>query len=361
MNVALNRMFVDEEIKRAVLEVLESGWYVKGPRAGELEELFCTITGSEFAVSCSSGTSALMLAFASLGLGQGDEVLVPSHTFAASVNGFYHLGVRPIFVDIDPETYTMDVEDMREKATDRTRAILPVHLYGHPADMDPIIELARERDLKVVSDACQSHGALYRGKDVGAIGDIICYSFFPSKIITVAGEGGIITCRSREHRDLMKALANHGRFEGERDIHRMPGYNMRLSEILAAVGAVQLKHIGEWVERRREIARVYTEELDGVGDMVTPHEADWASHAYYLYVIRSASRDALKEHLARESIASGIHYPIPVHKMPYLEGNTSLPVTERVVDEILSIPMHPLLEEEEQKLIIGSIRRFYRR
>ena len=143
MNVALNRMFVDEEIKRAVLEVLESGWYVKGPKARELEEQFCKITGSEFAVSCSSGTSALMLAFAASGLGRGDEVLVPSHTFAASVNGFYHLGVRPIFVDIDPETYTIDVEDMREKVTDRTRAILPVHLYGHPAEMDPINEFAR--------------------------------------------------------------------------------------------------------------------------------------------------------------------------------------------------------------------------
>ncbi len=354
-------MFVDEEIKKAVMEVLESGWYVKGPKARELEDLFCTITGSEFAISCSSGTSALMLAFAALGLGPGDEVLVPSHTFAATVNGFYHLGARPIFVDIDPETYTIDVEDMREKVTERTRAILPVHLYGHPVDMDPVIELARERDLKVVSDACQSHSALYRGEDVGVIGDITCYSFFPSKIITVAGEGGIITCRSGEHRDLMKALANHGRFEGERDVHRIPGYNMRLSEILAAAGAVQLKHIGEWVERRREIARVYSEELDGVGDIATPHEADWASHAYYLYVIRSGSRDALKEHLAKDSIASGIHYPIPVHKMPYLDENTSLPVTERVVDEILSIPMHPLLEEEEQKLIIGSIRGFYKR
>jgi len=360
MKVDLNRMYVTDEIKEAVWEVLESGRYVKGPRARELEEIFCEKTGAAHSVSCSSGTSALMLAFKALGIGPGDEVIVPSHTFAATINGFLHYGAVPVFADIDETTYTMSTEGLEELITERTKAIAPVHLYGHPADMDPICRLAEERGLKVVSDACQSHGARYRGRDVGVIGDVTCYSFFPSKIITVAGEGGMNTCSDEKLYLDMKALANHGRYPGERDVHRVPGFNMRLSELLAAVGIIQMEHINEWVNRRREIAAVYDQELEGLGDIVVPVEKSHSRHTYYLYVVRSKRRDALKRHLERLGIASGVHYPIPVHRMPYIGKRVTLPATERVVDEILSLPMHPLLTQSEQEAVIKGVRDFFR-
>ncbi|MGA1848607.1 MAG: DegT/DnrJ/EryC1/StrS family aminotransferase [Thermoplasmatota archaeon] len=358
MKVPLNRMFVDEETRKAVLDVLESGMYVKGPRAEELEGVFKDLVGSPYAVSCSSGSTALMLAFKALGVGPGDEVIVPSHTFIATINGFWHFGARPRFVDIDPMTYTMDAEQVRDAVNERTAAVLPVHLYGHPADMGPLIDIAEEKEIALIGDAAQAHGARYKGVDVGAIGDMTCYSFFPSKVVTVAGEGGLITCDDEELYGLLKALRNHGRYDGERDISTMAGFNMRLPEIAAAVGLVQLKHMDGWIETRREIARVYNEELSGLEWLETPDEMEWAKHVYYLYVIRAKDREGLREHLSDMSISTGIHYRVPAHKMPYFDDPPSLPVTEKVVDEILSLPMHPLLTMEEQKEIIEGIKGF---
>ncbi|MFW3146835.1 MAG: DegT/DnrJ/EryC1/StrS family aminotransferase [Thermoplasmatota archaeon] len=355
MNVPLNRMFVDDEIRKAVLDVLESGRYVKGPKADELEELFCSATGSSNSVSCSSGSTALMLAFKALDIGPGDEVIVPSHTFIATVNGFWHYGARPRFVDINPDTYTIDPELAEKAVNDRTAAIMPVHLYGHPADMGPLKDLAEENEIALVGDAAQAHGASYNGEDVGNIGDMTCYSFFPSKVVTVAGEGGIITCEDDELADLLRALRDHGRYEGERFVSSIAGFNMRLPEILGAVGVVQMKHLGEWIERRRKVARVYDEELAGMDHIRTPVEMEWARHVYYLYVIRTPKRDRLKKHLEERGISTGIHYPVPCHRMPYIEWKEELQVTERIVDEILSLPMHPLLSEEEQKQIIDAL------
>jgi dTDP-4-amino-4,6-dideoxygalactose transaminase len=185
-----------------------------------------------------------------------------------------------------------------------------------------------------------------------------CYSFFPSKVMTVAGEGGIITCEDDELYENLKALRNHGRYDNERDISSMPGFNFRLPEILAAVGNVQLGHIEDWIIRRKEIARVYSEEMEGMEGIFTPVERQWADHVYYLYVIRSQNRDGLKKHLAKKEISSGVHYRVPAHKMPYIRNPPELPVTERIVGEILSLPMHPLLSEEEQKEIIEAVRSF---
>lgn len=358
MKVPLNKMFVDEETRKVVLEVLESGRYVKGPKAAELENMFSSLAGSEHAVSCSSGSTALILAFKAMGVGEGDEIIVPSHTFIASINGFHHFGAVPRFVDIDPETLTLDPEKVRQVVNERTAAILPVHIYGHPAEMGPLLEIAEEKEVALIGDAAQAHGARYRGVDVGSIGDMTCYSFFPSKVITVAGEGGLITCEDDELFSTLKALKDHGRYDGERDISSMAGFNFRLPEIQAAVGIVQLKHMEEWIERRREIAKVYNEEFSSLDRIQTPVERAWAKHVYYLYVIRSKERDALKEYLSKMGIASGIHYRVPAHKMPYFEDVPKLPVTERIVDEILSLPMHPLLSEEEQKEIIGTVKRF---
>ncbi|MBN1389629.1 MAG: DegT/DnrJ/EryC1/StrS family aminotransferase [Candidatus Thermoplasmatota archaeon] len=358
MKVPLNRMFVDDDTRKAVLEVLESGRYVKGPKADELENIFSELIGAPFSVSCSSGSTALMLAFRALGIGKGDEVIVPSHTFIASINGFQHFGAVPRFVDIDRETFTMDVDAARLAINDRTAAILPVHIYGHPARMDVLEELAVEKEIALIGDAAQAHGARFRGADVGVLGDMTCYSFFPSKVVTVAGEGGMITCGDPELSDLLKALRNHGRYEGERDVSSMPGFNFRLPEIQAAVGVVQMSHMNKWIDRRREIARIYNEELEGLDWLTTPVEMDWARHVYYLYVIRLQDRDRLAEHLSSRGISTGVHYRVPAHKMPYFKGAWDLPVTERTVEEILSLPIHPLLTEEELKYIIGSVRGF---
>jgi dTDP-4-amino-4,6-dideoxygalactose transaminase len=358
MKVPLNRMYVDEETRKAVLGVLESGKYVKGPRAKELEDTFKDVIGSKHAVSCSSGSTALMLAFKALGIGPKDEIIVPSHTFIATINGFWHFGAKPRFVDIDPQTYTLDVEQVREAVNKRTAAILPVHLYGHPAEMGPLMDIAEEKEIALVGDAAQAHGSRYKGNDVGAMGDMTCYSFFPSKVVTVAGEGGMVICDDDELYELLKALRNHGRYEGERDISSMAGFNMRLPEIPAAVGLVQLKHMDQWIEKRREIARTYNEELSGLDWLEIPIEKDWAKHVYYLYVIRTRNRERLREHLSDRSISTGIHYRVPAHMMPYIEKAPSLPITEKVVEEILSLPMHPLLTMEEQKEIIEGIKRF---
>lgn len=358
MNVPLNRMFVDDETRQAVIEVLESGRYVKGPNADSLETMFSELIGTQFSVSCSSGSTALMLAFRALGIGKGDEVIVPSHTFIATINGFHHFGAVPRFIDIDPETYSMDVDAARDAINNRTAAILPVHIYGHPARMDVLEELAVEKEVALIGDAAQAHGARFRGADVGTLGDMTCYSFFPSKVVTVAGEGGMITCGDPELSELLKALRNHGRYEGERDVSSMPGFNFRLPEIQAAVGLVQLKHMNEWIERRREIARIYNEELEGLEWLTTPVEKEWARHVYYLYVVRLSGRDGLARHLSSRGISTGVHYPVPAHRMPYFKEATKLPVTERIVDEILSLPMHPLLSEEEQKYIIMSVKGF---
>lgn len=359
MKIDLNRMFVDDETREAVLEVLESGRYVKGPKAAGFEEGFADLIGDVRCVSCSSGSTALMLAFSALGIGPGDEVIVPSHTFIASINGFYHYGARPVFVDIDPETYTMDPQAVRDAVTEKTRAILPVHIYGHPADMDPILSTGEKHGIPVIGDAAQAHGAEYKGADVGKLGLMTCYSFFPSKIITVAGEGGMISVKNEKlHRDLA-ALRNHGRYPGERDVSTVAGFNMRLPEINAAVGCVQLRHMPEWIERRREIARVYNEELQGVGDLILPVERSWGKHVYYLYVVRSSRRDELQKFLKEKGIASGVHYRVPAHRMPYMGEVPDLPVTDRIVDEILSLPMHPLLSGEEQGDVIKAVREFF--
>jgi dTDP-4-amino-4,6-dideoxygalactose transaminase len=358
MKIPLNKMFVDDETRNAVLEVLESGRFVKGPRASELERTFSKLVGAKHSVSCSSGSTALMLAFKALDISEGDEVIVPSHTFIASINGFHHFGAFPTFVDIDPETYTLDVEKVKEAINVNTAAIVPVHIYGHPADMGPLRDMAEENEIALIGDAAQAHGATYKGKDVGSIGDMTCYSFFPSKVVTVAGEGGLITCDDEELFNTLKALRNHGRYDGERDISSMPGFNFRLPEIQAAVGNIQLKHMEEWIEKRREIAGIYTEELSDLDWMTVPVEREWAKHVYYLYVVRSEKRDALKAHLEKNGIASGIHYRVPAHKMPYIFNPPELPVTERIVKEILSLPMHPLLTDEDQKEIIGTIRKF---
>jgi dTDP-4-amino-4,6-dideoxygalactose transaminase len=358
--IPLCRMFVDEEIKKAVLDVIDSGWYVKGENARILEEEFAKFCTAKYGVSASSGTSALFLALKALGIASGDEVIVPSFTFIATASPVILLGAQPVFADIDPVSFTITPSEIERLITPKTKAIVPVHLYGHPAEMKPIMDIAGEHGLKVIEDACQAHGAMAFGHMVGTIGDIACFSYFPSKNMSVAGEGGMITTNNEELAQRMSMMKDHGRTDRYKST--MFGFNFRLSEIHAAIGRVQLKHLPEWIEARRKNAAHYTELFEGLSEIVTPSEKGWAKHAYHLYVIKTEKRDELAQHLKSKGIATGIHYNIPVHKQPYILDNypsVTLKNTEECADEVLSIPLDPRTRAEEIERVVKELKHFY--
>jgi perosamine synthetase len=359
INIA--EMYVDNDIKQAVLDVLDSGHYIKGQNNKYFEKEFADFCGTNYAITTSSGTAAIFLSLQALGISNGDEVIVPSHTFIATVSPVLYLGAKPIFVDINIETYTINPEEVEKKISRRTKAIIPVHLYGHPADMSAIMDIANDNDIRVIEDACQAHGALYNGKKVGAIGDIGCFSFFPSKNMTVAGDGGMITTNDDELAEKTGMLRDQGR--KEKYIHELLGFNFRLSEIHAAVGRQQLKHLPKWIEVRREIANYYNELFDDIDKIITPTEKVGVKHVYHLYIIRTKYRDMLKEYLEKQGISAGIHYPVPVHRQPCVTERVDpimdLIGTDKVVGEVLSIPMHPQLKREEVEYITGKIKDFF--
>lgn len=357
--IPLCRMYMDDEIKKSVMDVLDSGWYVKGQNAKDLEAEFAAYCQAKHGISASSGTSAIFMAMKALDIGQGDEVIVPSATFIASVNPIILLGGTPVFADIDPLTNTIDIEEIKRLISSKTKAIIPVHLYGHPAEMKPIMDIAREHDIKVVADACQAHGAVCFGHNVGTIADIACFSFFPSKNMSVLGEGGMITTNDPELAEKMSMIKDHGRADKHTSV--IFGLNLRLSELHAAIGRVQLKHLSDWVEKRRKNAALYSELLADIEGLTVPVEKGWAKHVYYVYVIKTEKRDALAEYLKSKDIATGIHYPLPVHRQPFILDSypaVNLPRTDRWGDTILSLPMDPQISEEEIQRVVNEISEF---
>jgi len=357
MNVKLSKMYVDDQIEKVVLDVLNSGRYINGQNLKGFEEEFADLCNTKYAVGVNSGTSAILLSLMALGISEGDEVIVPSHTFIATASPAKFLRATLVYADIDPEIYTIDPADIERKITSRTKVIIPVHLYGHPCDMDPINELAKAHNVCVIEDACQAHSATYKGKKTGSLGDIACFSFFPSKNMTVLGDGGMITTNDSELAQKVRMMRDHGRTQ--KYVHEMFGLNCRLSEIHAAVGREQLKHLTDWTERRRAIAARYDALLRDSG-VAVPVERDWAKHVYYMYVIRVKQRDKLASYLKDKGIETGIHYPVPVHRQPYLMSDVRLPITEQYVDEILSLPMHPQLSDEEVDYVASEVRNFMR-
>lgn len=359
MKVNLAEMYVDDEIKKAAIDVLESKRYVKGQQAKEFEKEFARFCNVKYGIATNSGTSALHVALLTIGIKRGDEVILPSHTFIATASPIIHIGAKPVFAEIDENTYTIDAEDVRKKITDKTKAIIPVHLYGHPCNMDEIKEIAMDYNIKIIEDACQAHGAEYKGKKIGSIGDIACFSFFPSKNMTVAGDGGMLVTDNDEYAIKAKALVDQGRLEGKKYEHDFIGFNYRMSEILAAIGRIQLKHLPKWVERRREVAKVYNELLEE-SSLILPMEMEWAKHVYHLYVVRSRKRDKLKEFLKEKGIGTGIHYPIPIHLQPAMKflRNVKLPITEKIAKEVLSLPIYPQMEMEKIEYVVKSIKEF---
>lgn len=354
-------MYIDDEIKKAALDVIDSGVYINGPQAKQFEKEFAEYIGVKRAVSVNSGTSALFIVFMNIGLQSGDEVIVPSHTFIASASQAIHLGAKPIFVEVNPRSMVMDIEDVKRKITPKTRAIVAVHLYGHPVDMDPLMELAKKHNLVIVEDCAQAHGSTYKGKLVGSIGHYGCFSFFPSKIMNVGGDGGIITTNDDIAADRMNMLKNHGR--KDKYIHELFGMNMRMPEIPAAIGRVQLKKLPYFIERRKEIVAIYNKELGRINGLEIPYYEKWVDPVYYVYTIQTDRRDELAEFLKNRGIDTGIYYPIPLHQQPIIEtkfGIIKLPITENICKRILSPPLSPVLTNDEINYIIEAIKLFFK-
>jgi dTDP-4-amino-4,6-dideoxygalactose transaminase len=359
--IPLAKAIVTEEQKKAVLRVLESGSYILGENNEKLEQEFARYCGVKYGVTVNSGTAALHLSLLALGIGNGDEVITVSHTYVATANVILFVGAKPVFVDIDPETYTMDPDKLEKCITQKTRAIIPVHLYGHPADMDPILEIAKKHDLCVVEDACQAHGALYNKRRVGSLGDVACFSFYPSKNMTVCGDGGIIVTKNEDVMEKLKILRNQG--QRVKNLHECLGFNMRLSEIHACIARVQLKHLNEWNITRRKNAAMYNSLLADIKKVKKPIERKWAGHVYHYYVIRYPKRDELKEYLTSKRIGVGIHYPTPIHLQPIYKERFrfsigGFPVTEEIANEVLSLPCHPMLSLQNIEFIADSITEF---
>ncbi len=344
------------EVLAAIERVLDSMQLYDGPETRALEEEFARYCCARHAIAVGSGTDALLLTYAALGLGAGDEVIVPSHTFIATVAPLAFLGATPVFVDIDPQTFAIDPERVEAAITPRTKAIVAVHLYGHPADMARIWEIAAQHGIAVVEDACQAVGARYRGRPVGSLGDAAAFSFVFTKNLRAYGDAGMVTTNRDDLAEQLRRLRDHGRVSKYE--HAAFGLNCRIDELQATIVRVALRRLEERTERRRHIARRYTEAFRGT-DVLPPSESDQVRHVYHLYVVRSRWRGELAAHLNAVGIATGVHYPIPCHLQEpcrkYGFGAGSLPETERAAGEILSLPVYPELTDEQVDRIIGEV------
>jgi dTDP-4-amino-4,6-dideoxygalactose transaminase len=347
------------EIDEAIRRVLEQGHYILGEEVNQFEAEFAAFVGVQHGVGVGSGTEALHVALAACELGPGDEVITVSHTAVATVAVIELTGASPVLVDIDPDFYTLDPERLNSVITERTRAIIPVHIYGQPANLDPIIKIARERNLLVIEDCAQAHGAMYRDKRAGSWGDIACFSFYPTKNLGAVGDGGLIVTDNPKLAERARLLREYG--WAERYVSHIPGWNSRLDELQAAILRVKLRYLESDNEKRRRIAAEYCERLKDV-EIGLPKIRDGATHAFHLFVIRSARRDALQAHLRERGIGSLVHYPVPVHQQPAyrgrLKGNDFLPETERAAREILSLPMYAELEDAQIQAVVNEIRGF---
>jgi len=348
-----------ENLSEAVQRVLESSTYILGPEVESLEREFAEYCGAPYGVATGSGTSALHLALLAAGVGPGHEVITVSHTFIATAEAITAAGAVPVFVDIDPVSYTMDPSRVESAVTARTRAILPVHLYGQAADLGPILEVARRHGLAVIEDACQAHGATYDGRKVGSLGDIGCFSFYPSKNLGAVGEGGIAVTNSPKLAGTMRSLRDHGQVR--RYHHDVPGFNYRMDAIQGAVLGVKLRWLDRWNAARRRLAHLYDRLLQDT-EVATPVEMGYGTHVYHLYVIRSKDRDDLKAQLSRQGVGTGIHYPIPIHlQRAYVGlgyGLGSLPITEACAAQALSLPMYPTLTPAQVEEVATAISKF---
>ncbi len=352
---------IKQEIDQAVFGVLESCNFILGGEVESFEKEFADFCETKYAIGCANGTDALTLALRALGIKQGDEVITQPNTFIATTEAITANGARPVFIDIESDTFNINPELIEKAITPKTKAILPVHLFGQPAKMDKIMAIAQKYNLKVIEDAAQAHGAKYYSKRAGSFGDIACFSFYPGKNLGAYGDGGAVATSDEQLAQKIRMLRNHGR--EKKYEHEMEGVNSRLDELQAAVLRVKLRHLDEWNKARRERADIYNRLLQDINGLVLPFEVSGAESVYHLYVVRAQNRDKLQAVLKEQGIASGVHYPIPLHLQPAYQwlglGKGDFPEAEKSADEILSLPMYPELSLADQEKIAQEIKAFF--
>lgn len=352
---------IKEDINSAITGVLDSSQFVLGNEVAAFEEEFAEYCGAKYSICVNSGTSALHLALLAASIKPDDEVITVPFTFVASVAAILYTGARPVFVDVDPESYTMDVNQIERVITDRTKAILPVHFYGQMADMDPILDIARRHNLRVIEDAAQAHGAEYKGQRSGSMGDVGCFSFYPGKNLGAYGEGGAVVTNNSDYADTIRMLRDWG--QESKYHHNLQGYNYRMDGIQGAILRVKLEHLEKWTEARRTHAKNYNQLLADCG-IQTPEEMSYARHVYHIYAICCSQRDALQQALLKEEIQTGIHYPIPVHmqkayvNLGYQHGD--FPHTEQLASSELSLPMYAELSDRQVETVATAVKQFAR-
>ncbi len=351
---------IKNEISVELQKVLDNTAFAGGPFVSQFENEFAQFCQTTFAIGLSSGTSALWAAIQALGIGEGDEIITTPNTFIATAEAISFSGAKPVFVDVDEQTFNMDPKLIEAAITPKTKAIIPVHLYGQMVDMDPVIKIAEAKGLFVIEDACQAHGARYKGKKAGSIGDAGCFSFYPGKNLGAYGEAGAVVTNNAEATEYMQRFRDHG--QQKKYYHSMVGWNGRMDGFQGAVLSVKLKYIDQWNEARRKNAKLYSELLKDVEGIITPQEAEYAEHVYHIYAVRveNQNRDDFMAKLADEAVACGIHYPVPLHlqqayeSLGYKDGD--FPVAEKCCRQIVSLPMFPELTEEQIEYVAAKIK-----
>ncbi len=347
--VSAVRVNIGEAETAAVMRVLRSGRLVQGQEVAAFEEEFAAVVGGRNCVAVNSGTSALHLGLLAAGIGPGDEVVVPSFTFAATANAVAMTGAKPVFADIEPDTFCLDPDAVAAAVTSRTAAVIPVHLYGHPAPWDGLSDVAERHGLLLLEDAAQAHAAAYDGTPVGALGDVAAFSFYATKNMTT-GEGGMVTCRDEQTARTVRLLRNQGMEQRHRN--EIVGLNNRMTEVAAAMGRVQLRRLAGWNEERRAIATTYDNQLSGV---VTPRVAPKAEPVWHQYTVRATNRDSLAARLDESGIDAVVYYPVPTHRLPAYDLELELPETQRAAREVLSLPMRPGLTDDDVARVITAV------
>ena len=358
-NPLLQYLSYKSEIDAAISKVLNGGWYIIGKETRAFEEEFARYIGVSYGVGVGSGTDAIHLALRACGIGYNDEVITVSHTAVATVAAIELAGATPVLVDIEEDYYTIDPRKIEKVITKNTKAVIPVHIYGQPANLDLILEIARKFNLIVIEDCAQAHGAMYKDKKVGSYGDVACFSFYPTKNLGAIGDGGIVVTDNKDLAEKVKLLREYG--WAERYVSHVAGFNTRLDEIQAAILRIKLRHLDEDNKKRCRIAEIYEKGLSGIS-LALPQKRDGVTHVYHLYVVRSGERDSLRTFLQSRDIGALVHYPMPIHLQPAYRGrlkkDNDLNITEKAAREVLSLPMYPELGEEEIMRVVDTIKVF---
>jgi len=358
VNVKVQFAQIQAEAEKQVLEILRTGAYILGQHNKAFETELAAYTGAKYAIPVKSGTDALFVALRAAGIQAGDEVITTPFTFIATAEAVKYLGAKPVFVDIEPESYCIDVKQIEQKITAKTKALLPVHLFGHSADVEAVEAIAKKHNLPVIGDACQSIGTEYKGQPIGGLFTAECYSFYPTKNLGGCGEGGAVTTNDPAFADKVKILRAHGMRETYK--HETIGYNMRLDEIQCCILRLKLKKLTEWTKRRQEIAKIYDEAFKDVPGLKTPAVKNYSNHIYHQYTLLTKKREVLQKHLKDNGIGTAVHYPIPLNLQPAFAdlqlGAGSFPVSESIAGQIFSIPVYPELTGEEIAYVIEKVK-----